>query len=104
MERTSCVACIAPAAWPSSPCALACSCGCGGGAKTVENPVTSGGTAADLQRPGARHGGRAGVQDQRLGQPQGEQPLRQCHVAGGQSPQFVRQDDVNLAYAAANGS
>ena len=26
----------------------------------------------------------------------------QCHVAGGQTPQFVRQDDVNLAYAAAN--
>lgn len=25
-----------------------------------------------------------------------------CHVAGGQSPQFVRQDDVNLAYSAAN--
>ena len=27
----------------------------------------------------------------------------QCHVAGGQAPQFVRQDDINLAYAAANG-
>jgi mono/diheme cytochrome c family protein len=26
----------------------------------------------------------------------------QCHVGGGQTPQFVRQDDVNLAYEAAN--
>jgi hypothetical protein len=26
----------------------------------------------------------------------------QCHVAGGQSPEFVRQDDINLAYSAAN--
>ena len=27
----------------------------------------------------------------------------QCHTEGGQAPQFVRQDDINLAYAAANG-
>ena len=25
-----------------------------------------------------------------------------CHIAGGQSPMFVRQDDINLAYGAAN--
>ena len=26
----------------------------------------------------------------------------QCHGTGGQAPSFVRSDDINLAYAAAN--
>ena len=51
--------------------------GCGGGAKTVENPLTTTGVQpADLQRAGTVHGRRAGVQAQRLGQPQGDEPLR----------------------------
>lgn len=32
----------------------------------------------------------------------GEDRCGACHVEGGQSPQFVRHDDVNLAYQAAN--
>lgn len=32
----------------------------------------------------------------------GEDRCGACHVAGGQSPQFVRADDINLAYQAAN--
>ena len=76
--------------------------GCGGGAETTENPITSGGppptyigpapATADVQAfkinvwDNLKAGNRCG----------------QCHVSGGQAPQFVRQDDVNLAYAAAN--
>jgi len=35
-------------------------------------------------------------------QHQGTNRCGGCHVQGGQSPQFARTDDVNLAYQAAN--
>ncbi len=99
---------MAPTASRSSVRALAVSllalllAACGGGAETTVNPVTSGGpppaysgpapTTADVQAfkinvwENLKAGNRCG----------------QCHVAGGQAPQFVRQDDVNLAYSSAN--
>ena len=76
--------------------------GCGGGAKTVENPATSGGTAPGYSGPAPA---TADVQAFKLNvwdNLKAANRCGQCHVGGGQSPQFVRQDDVNLAYAAAN--
>ena len=73
--------------------------GCGGGAETTENPVTTGRTptsgysgpvpaTADIQAfrvefwENVRRTDRCG----------------NCHAAGGQSPTFARSDDVNAAY------
>jgi hypothetical protein len=76
--------------------------GCGGGAKTVENPVTSGGTPAAYSGPPPA---TADVQAFKINvwdNLKASNRCGKCHVAGGQAPQFVRQDDINLAYAAAN--
>src|SRR5512135_2538185 len=77
--------------------------GCGGGAKTVENPATGGGTPPTYSGPAPA---TADVQAFKINvwdNLKASNRCGQCHVAGGQAPQFVRQDDVNLAYAAANG-
>lgn len=75
---------------------------CGGGAKTVENPNTSGGSAPTYNGPAPA---TADVQAFKINvwdNLKATNRCGQCHVAGGQVPAFVRQDDVNLAYAAAN--
>ena len=75
---------------------------CGGGAETVENPVTSGGSAPTYAGPAPA---TADVQSFKINvwdNLKAGNRCGQCHVAGEQTPQFVRQDDVNLAYAAAN--
>ena len=77
--------------------------GCGGGAETVENPVTTPATPAAYTGPAPA---TADVQAFRINvwdNLKAANRCGQCHAQGGQSPQFVRQDDVNLAYAAANG-
>jgi len=82
-------------------CALALSA-CGGGAETVENPVTSGGSAPTYSGPAPA---TADVQAFKINvwdNLKAGNRCGQCHVSGGQAPQFVRQDDVNLAYSAAN--
>jgi hypothetical protein len=83
--------------------ALACALvACGGGAETVENPATSGGAPATYGGPAPA---TADVQAFKINvwdNLKASNRCGQCHVAGEQSPQFVRQDDVNLAYAAAN--
>ncbi len=82
---------------------LALLAGCGGGAKTVENPVTSGGAAPSYSGPAPA---TADVQAFKLNvwdNLKASNRCGQCHTAGGQAPEFVRQDDINLAYAAANG-
>jgi hypothetical protein len=82
---------------------LALLAGCGGGAKTVENPVTSGGNPQTYGGPAPA---TADVQAFKINvwdNLKASNRCGQCHVSGGQAPQFVRQDDVNLAYAAANG-
>ncbi|KAA3630201.1 MAG: LamG domain-containing protein [Proteobacteria bacterium] len=79
--------------------------GCGGGsggAPTVTNPgsAPAGGTSYSGPPPGT-----ADIQAFRVNL---WEPLRadnrcgNCHNGGGQVPQFVREDDVNLAYNAAN--
>ena len=82
---------------------LALLAGCGGGAETVENPVTSGGTPATYSGPPPA---TADVQSFKINvwdNLKATNRCGQCHTEGGQAPQFVRQDDINLAYAAANG-
>jgi cytochrome c553 len=77
--------------------------GCGGGAKTVENPVTAPVTPAAYGGPAPA---TADVQSFKVNlwdNLKASNRCGQCHTQGGQAPQFVRQDDINLAYAAANG-
>jgi Concanavalin A-like lectin/glucanases superfamily len=77
--------------------------GCGGGADTVQNPVTTPVTPAAYSGPPPA---TADVQSFKVNlwdNLKASNRCGQCHVAGGQAPQFVRQDDINLAYAAANG-
>ena len=82
---------------------LALLAGCGGGAETVENPVTTGGSAPTYSGPPPA---TADVQSFKINvwdNLKATNRCGQCHTEGGQAPQFVRQDDINLAYAAANG-
>ncbi len=75
--------------------------GCGGGS-TTQNPNTSGPQALDYTGPAAS---TADVQAFKLNVWDNLRATNRCgacHGAGGQAPNFVRQDDVNLAYAAAN--
>jgi Concanavalin A-like lectin/glucanases superfamily len=84
-----------------SLCALLASCS-GGGAPTVENPITSGPSVQDYTGPPAAN---ADVQAFRLALWDNIKATNRCggcHNQGGQSPQFARTDDVNLAYQAAN--
>jgi hypothetical protein len=80
---------------------LALLAGCGGGAKTVENPATGGGTPPTYSGPAPA---TADVQSFKISvwdNLKANNRCGQCHTGGGQAPQFVRQDDINLAYAAA---
>jgi hypothetical protein len=81
---------------------LALVAGCGGGADTVQNPVTGGNGPSSYNGPPPA---TADVQAFKINvwdNLKAENRCGQCHVAGGQAPEFVRLDDVNLAYAAAN--
>jgi hypothetical protein len=78
---------------------------CGGGASTETNPVTGAPGSVDSS---SYAGPSAQTEDIRAFQVYVWERLRDanrcgaCHVAGGQVPRFVRQDDVNLAYSEAN--
>src|SRR5215467_1893141 len=84
--------------------AVAVLAGCSsGGAPTVENPVTSAPPVSDYIGPAAAN---ADVQAFRINlweNIKANNRCGSCHGAGGQTPQFARNDDVNLAYQAANG-
>ncbi|MGB5426074.1 MAG: LamG domain-containing protein [Gammaproteobacteria bacterium] len=74
-----------------------------GGESTVENPVTSTTTTSNYTGPAAS---TADVQAFRLNVWENlnkQNRCGACHGTGGQSPTFVRMDDINLAYAQANG-
>ncbi|MGH8238274.1 MAG: LamG domain-containing protein, partial [Steroidobacteraceae bacterium] len=78
--------------------------GCGGGASTTENPLTTGPTA------GPNYSGpapaTADIQAFRINfweNVRGTNRCGDCHNAGGQTPQFARSDDVNAAYQQAGG-
>ncbi len=77
--------------------------GCGGGAPTSGNPVTSGPTAAATYVGPAA--GNADVQAFKINlwdNIRTTDRCGKCHYAGGQTPSFARTDDVNLAYQDAN--
>jgi hypothetical protein len=76
--------------------------GCGGGASTTANPVTSGTVTGTYSGPAPA---TADVQAFKLNLWDNliaSNRCGGCHGVGGQTPMFARQDDVNLAYAAAN--
>src|SRR5690348_426393 len=76
---------------------------CGGGASVQQNPVTSSGPAAQSYTGPAP--ANADVQSFEINLWQNIKVTNRCggcHTQGGQSPQFARSDDVNLAYQAAN--
>jgi len=82
--------------------AAAALAGCGGGAETVENPITTPAAPAAYSGPAPA---TADVQAFRINvwdNLKAANRCGQCHTQGGQAPPFVRTDDVNLAYAAAN--
>ncbi len=75
---------------------------CSSGAGTQQNPVTSAPTVADYTGPAAQN---ADVQAFKLNLWENIKASNRCggcHHGGGQSPEFARNDDVNLAYQAAN--
>jgi Concanavalin A-like lectin/glucanases superfamily len=74
---------------------------CSGGAATTQNPVTAVATVANYSGPPPA---TADVQAFMTNLWTNIKPTNRCggcHVQGGQSPQFARTDDVNLAYQAA---
>jgi mono/diheme cytochrome c family protein len=73
-----------------------------GGAPTTENPVTQAPPVSDYVGPASAN---ADVQAFRIELWEKIKPNNRCgscHNAGGQTPMFARNDDVNLAYQAAN--
>ena len=75
---------------------------CGGGAKTETNPDTGATTVGTYSGPAPE---TSDVQAFKLNVWDNLEAANRCggcHGTGGQTPSFVRQDDINLAYAAAN--
>ncbi len=76
---------------------------CGGGASTTENPATTPPPPAGYAGPPAASQDVQAFKLNVWDNLQASNRCGQCHVAGGQVPGFVRSDDINLAYEAANG-
>ena len=89
---------------PTRPAVVACACSPAAAVapSTGENPNHAPAAAADLHRSCAGHRRHPDLQDQRLGQPQGRQPLRAVPTTTTRPRSSSASDDVNLAYAAAN--
>jgi concanavalin A-like lectin/glucanase superfamily protein len=93
------------ARWLSATAAAAILAGCsGGGAPTVENPVTSAPTVTDYTGPAAADGDVQAFRINLWENIKANNRCGGCHNATtpGQSPQFARNDNVNEAYKAAN--
>jgi hypothetical protein len=76
--------------------------GCGGCAPTQQNPVTSAPGPVGYQGPPPASQDVQAFKINVWDNLSGSNRCGSCHGAGGQSPQFVRGDDINLAYQAAN--
>ncbi len=76
--------------------------GCGGGAATVQNPVTTPPPVAGYQGPPPVSQDVQAFKINVWDNLQASNRCGQCHGAGSQTPRFVRNDDINLAYEAAN--
>jgi hypothetical protein len=82
-------------------CSLIAACG-GSGAPTAEQPVTTASAPPDYSGPDPA---TSDVQEFRINlwdNIKATDRCGGCHVAGDQTPMFARQDDINLAYEAAN--
>jgi hypothetical protein len=77
--------------------------GCGGGASTESNPLTTNDTVSTsgYTGPSAQSNDIAEFQLNVWNPLHSANACVACHIEGGQSPQFVRADDINLAYAEA---
>jgi hypothetical protein len=76
--------------------------GCGGGANVTQNPDLGNPGPSSYNGPAPR---TADIQTFMTALWSNVRPANRCgscHVAGGQTPMFARDDDVNLAYDAAN--
>jgi hypothetical protein len=81
---------------------LAVLVGCSGGAGTEQNPNTNGtASAASYTGPAPQSADVQAFKNNLWVNISGSNRCGACHTAGGQSPQFARSDDVNLAYQAA---
>ncbi len=76
---------------------------CGGGASTTENPPTTPPPAAGYTGPPPASQDVQAFKLNLWDNLQASNRCGQCHGTGGQVPSFVRSDDINLAYEAANG-
>jgi mono/diheme cytochrome c family protein len=89
--------------WFTAAATAAVLAGCSsGGAPTVVNPVTQAPPVSDYTGPASAN---ADVQAFRISlweNIKANNRCGSCHGAGGQTPMFARNDDVNLAYQAAN--
>ncbi len=76
--------------------------GCGGGASTSENPPTTSPPPASYVGPPPASPDVQAFTLNVWDNLQSANRCGQCHGTGGQVPSFVRSDDINLAYEAAN--
>ena len=76
---------------------------CGGGASTTENPATTPPPPAGYTGPPPASQDVQAFKLNVWDNLQASNRCGQCHGTGGQVPSFVRNDDINLAYEAANG-
>jgi len=78
--------------------------GCGGGADTVENPLSNGpgGSIANYNGPPPASQDIQAFKTHLWDNVSASNRCGGCHVANQQAPQFARADDINLAYQAAN--
>ena len=77
--------------------------GCGGGASTSQNPITSPPPPAGYQGPPPASQDVQAFKLNVWDNLQASNRCGTCHGTAGQVPSFVRNDDINLAYEAANG-
>jgi cytochrome c553 len=83
--------------------ALALLAGCSSsGPATTANPVTTAPTVQAYSGPAPENADVQAFKINLWQNIQGTDKCGGCHHAGGQSPQFARADDINLAYQAAN--
>src|SRR5688572_15533039 len=89
--------------WFAAFAALAVLAGCSsGGAPTVESPVTELPPVSDYTGPASANADVQAFRIELWEKIKGNNRCGACHGAGGQTPTFARNDDVNLAYQAAN--
>ena len=75
---------------------------CSGGAPTTQNPATTVATVQSYTGPAPQNADVQAFMVNLWTNIKATNRCGGCHVQGGQSPQFARTDDVNLAYQAAN--